>query len=152
MKKIYSIPVILISTVFFIGYIPKGSGTVASLVSLIFILYIKPDNSYLLIIISLLFLIGTIISHFAENIFNQKDSKLIVIDEFTGYLISIVFLPVSITYLVPAFFLFRFLDILKPPPIRNVEKLIKGGLGIMLDDMLAGGVTNLILQIARMAV
>ncbi|MBI3592707.1 MAG: phosphatidylglycerophosphatase A, partial [Nitrospirae bacterium] len=88
--------------------------------------------------------------HAVEKNTGIKDSKHIVIDEFVGYLASVAFLPLTAGYIVAAFFLFRFFDILKPPPIRNVEKKFHGGLGIMLDDLLAGIFTNIILQIWRM--
>ncbi|MGE5238696.1 MAG: phosphatidylglycerophosphatase A, partial [Chloroflexota bacterium] len=66
-----------------------------------------------------------------------------------GYLVSVSFLPLTPGYLVSAFFLFRLFDILKPFPVGVIERRITGGLGIMLDDIAAGLITNLLLQIWR---
>ena len=96
------------------------------------------------------FILGILSSHAVEKNTVIKDNKHIVIDEFIGYLVSIMFLPLTIGYVISAFFLFRIFDILKPPPIRNLEKVLSGGIGIMLDDLLAGIFTNIILQIWRM--
>jgi phosphatidylglycerophosphatase A len=63
---------------------------------------------------------------------------------------SIIFLPITIGYVVSAFCLFRFFDILKPPPIRNLERMFSGGIGVMIDDLAAGIITNLILQLWRL--
>lgn len=91
---------------------------------------------------------GIYVSSLAERILNQKDPGHIVIDEFAGYLVSMMFLPVTAGYLIAAFVLFRGFDILKPPPIRGLQNL-PGGWGVMVDDIAAGIYTNLILQIWR---
>ena len=147
------IPVLLskvIATVFFIGYIPFAPGTFGSLAALAFMWIFKPDVLMLLAILATVFIAGVSSSHAVEKHTGIKDGRHIVIDEFAGYLASVIFLPLTAVYLIAAFFLFRFFDILKPPPIKNVEKMFHGGLGIMLDDLLAGIFTNIILQIWRM--
>ncbi len=106
------------------------------------------SDTRLLIFSILLFFLGTWSSDEAEKDLG-KDSGHIVIDEFCGYLVSILFLPHSIGYLIAAFVLFRIFDILKPPPIRQVEKAVSGGIGIMLDDLLAGLCANICLQAWR---
>ena len=78
--------------------------------------------------------------------FLGKDNRKIIIDESCGMLISFLFLPKRLFLYILAFVVFRFLDIIKPPPVRMCERL-KGGLGITLDDVVAGIYTNLILQI-----
>ena len=140
----------IIATVFFIGYIPFAPGTFGSLAGLIFIWVFKPDTVQQISILTAGFIIGVLSSHIVEKDSGIKDSKHIVIDEFIGYLVSIIFLPLTPGYVVAAFFLFRFFDILKPPPIRNLEKIFSGGIGVMIDDLLAGIFTNIILQIWRM--
>lgn len=102
-------------------------------------------------LIIICFISGVISSHVADKEFGQKDSSKIVIDEFVGYLVSIAFLPLTFGYLISAFFLFRFFDILKPIPIRNIERRFHGGLGVMLDDIAAGIFTNIILQVWRIS-
>lgn len=76
-----------------------------------------------------------------------KDSGNIVIDEVCGYAVSVLFVPKTGGYLIAAFILFRLFDILKPPPIRKIEQEVPGGIGIMLDDLLAGIYANICLQI-----
>jgi phosphatidylglycerophosphatase A len=74
-----------------------------------------------------------------------KDPSRVVIDEVAGMCISLLFLPADVRYLLCAFILFRFFDILKPLFIRTLESL-PGGWGIMMDDVLAGFYTNILLQ------
>ncbi len=138
----------LIASVFFAGYIPFGPGTFGTLAGLVFIWVAKPTVLYQIIALAASLLIGVWASGEAEKAFGEKDCKRIVIDEFAGYLCSIIFLPLTPGYLVAAFFLFRFFDILKPAPIRMLER-IGGGACIMLDDVAAGAITNVILQIFR---
>lgn len=136
-----------IATVFFVGYIPFASGTFGTLAGLGAIWLLSLDNSHIVVIAGVGILVGTVSAHVAEKDFHEKDSKYIVIDEFVGYFISIVFIPLTAGYMAAAFFLFRFFDVWKPFPIRNIEKTVNGGLGVMLDDVAAGIFTNFILQI-----
>ncbi|MFC1624540.1 phosphatidylglycerophosphatase A [Candidatus Omnitrophota bacterium] len=136
----------LVATLFYIGYIPFAPGTVGSLAAL-FLYYFVKDNLWLFgisIIISLF--LGLASAGKVERLSGSKDTRVIIIDEFTGMLLSLYLLPVSIGYIVSAFLLFRFFDIVKPAPIKRLEKL-PGGLGIMLDDLMAAVYTNLVLQI-----
>lgn len=75
-----------------------------------------------------------------------KDPGVVVIDEAIGYLVTVAFLPHGFWTVVAGFFLFRFLDIIKPPPCRWLEKL-PGGWGIVLDDVMAGAYGQLILRL-----
>ena len=84
----------------------------------------------------------------AEKLFGEKDSSKIVIDEICGYFITMAFLPKTLFFIVAGFFIFRFFDIVKLPFIRRSEKL-EGGLGIMLDDVLAGMMGSMVLHIIR---
>jgi phosphatidylglycerophosphatase A len=83
----------------------------------------------------------------ADAIFGTKDNRTIVIDEIAGYLLSMLLVPAAWQYIVAAFFLFRFFDILKPYPLHRLESL-PGGWGVMLDDIGAGIYTNIVLQAA----
>lgn len=77
---------------------------------------------------------------------NSHDSQQIVIDEVVGFLVAFFWLPNRWQFLVAAFILFRVFDILKPFPIRYIDKKVKGGLGVVLDDLAAGLAANMILQ------
>ncbi|MEW6002096.1 MAG: phosphatidylglycerophosphatase A [Nitrospirota bacterium] len=136
-----------IATLGLIGYLPFAPGTFGSLISFAFFTLLKPSPLFHLILLFLLIPLGAVSSHHAERLLNEKDSKHIVIDEFCGYLLSVIFIPFSIAYALTAFFLFRFFDILKPFPVRKVGSILSGGKGIMADDIMAALYTNLILQI-----
>lgn len=144
----------LLVTGFGTGYIPVLPGSCGTLIGvLIYILLGKyPVILYLLIIF--LFIYGVKLSTWAEGYFKEKDSRKIVIDEIVGYLITMSNIRMIYTIedmkfyvvLIIAFGLFRFFDGLKPFYIKKAEEL-KGGLGIMLDDVLAGIYSNIILII-----
>ncbi|HDH12189.1 MAG TPA: phosphatidylglycerophosphatase A [Nitrospirae bacterium] len=136
----------LIATIGVTGFLPYAPGTFGSFLSFLLIIFLKPGNISLLVILLPLFILGISASNHAEKILG-KDSGHIVIDEFCGYLISVLFIPMSTGYLLAAFILFRIFDIFKPPPIRRIEEVVPGGAGIMLDDVLAGIYTNACLQI-----
>ncbi|MEW5743860.1 MAG: phosphatidylglycerophosphatase A [Nitrospirota bacterium] len=136
-----------IATVFFIGYLPFAPGTFGSLAGALFIWLVHPGPAVQAIVIGAGLVIGTMAAQAAENLFGRKDSGCIVIDEFVGYVTAIFSLPLTAGYMIAAFFLFRLFDIMKPPPIRNLERAISGGLGVMLDDIAAGVMTNILLQL-----
>ena len=95
----------------------------------------------------LIIIIGAIwASHRAQSILDKVDPKEIVIDEVAGFLLAIIFIPFTLRNLIAGFFLFRFFDSLKPPPIKIIEKKVKGGLGVVLDDLVAGLYTYLSLR------
>ncbi|MBI5665651.1 MAG: phosphatidylglycerophosphatase A [Nitrospirae bacterium] len=134
-----------IATLGFIGYLPYAPGTFGSAIGFLPVIVFKPEDMSLLAVILPLLLLGTITSHNAEKLLG-KDSGHIVIDELCGYLISVLFVPKTFSYLFAAFILFRVFDILKPPPIRKIDEMVPGGAGIMLDDVIAGIFANLCLQ------
>ncbi len=150
MNKIPKISEIIfknIATLGFIGYLPVAPGTWASAIGVLLLMIFNISLYVQGLLICFITIIGIASSTIAERVIGQKDSGHIVIDELLGYLISVFSLPVNYAILISAFFLFRFFDILKPFPIRFVEKKLNGGLGIMMDDILAGIYTNLILQV-----
>ncbi|MEW6418422.1 MAG: phosphatidylglycerophosphatase A [Nitrospirota bacterium] len=141
---------IYIATLGFIGYLPVAPGTFGSLVSFVFFILLRPSIFIHIFLLFLIVPIGVISSHYAEKLLNDKDSKHIVIDEFCGYLFSVLFIPFSIGSALIAFFLFRFFDILKPFPINKIESSLSGGKGIVADDIMAAVYTNLVLQIWKL--
>jgi phosphatidylglycerophosphatase A len=136
----------IIATLGFIGYLPFAPGTFGTLAAFLLYILIKPPVFTQIIIVSLLIPIGIIASHTSEILLHERDSKHIVIDEFCGYFCSLLFIPFDIFYALAGFFLFRVFDILKPFPIKNVERLLQGGKGIMADDIIAAVYTNIILH------
>ncbi|MFH0739431.1 MAG: phosphatidylglycerophosphatase A [Candidatus Omnitrophota bacterium] len=133
-----------LSTFFCVGYFPL-SGTAASLVG-VFIFYLVKGNFFLYLgFILLLLLLGFLLAGKAEELTGKKDAGCIVIDEVSGMLLSLFFLPYDIRIVIIGFFLFRILDTLKPYPADRLQSL-PGGAGIMSDDIVAAIYTNIILQ------
>jgi len=129
-----------------VGRIPFAPGTAAALVALVLVAFLKPAPGLHITVTAVFIIIGTVSSHAAEKLIGHNDPPSVVVDEFAGMLAALLFLPQSRGYLIAAFFLFRFFDILKPPPIMQVQRL-PGGWGIMADDLLAAAFTNIALQI-----
>ena len=136
-----------IATLWFVGYLPVAPGTWGSAAGLIFVALTHLSSAALTVLILAVIILGIIAAGAAEKVIGEADSGHIVIDEFAGYLASVVFVPHTYGYLIAAFLLFRFFDILKPFPIGRAESKLSGGLGVMADDILAGIGTNLVLQI-----
>ena len=140
-----------------VGKIKYAPGTIASLITcLLFLLLI---NVFSIFFILLLTVIIFCYSHVAINnsfdSYDSDDPQEIVIDEVVGQMIPLLALPVyetlyplpKIYYCIAAFLLFRFFDIVKPYPINYVDNNVKGSLGIMLDDIIAGVYSIIILTI-----
>ncbi len=141
---------IFIATGGYTGYSPIAPGTVGSLVGVVLYWVIKDeDPAVYLFIASSLFFAGIYVSDRAEKLLGIRDSPKIVIDEVVCYLYAMFLLPAELKYIAGGFIIFRLIDILKPFPIRLIERKFSGGFGIMVDDFLAAVYTNLVLQIAR---
>ncbi len=137
----------LIATLGPVGYSPVAPGTAGTAIAAILCYILAPSEMTVALILPLTFIIGVIASSKTEQLLNEKDSSHIVIDEVGGYMVSILFLPSEVKVLLLAFLLFRFFDILKPFPIRSIERQLSGGLGVMVDDIIAGVYANLILRL-----
>ena len=135
----------LIATFFYAGYLPIAGGTISAFLALGLYYFIK-DNTiiYACVVLFMVFL-GFLVSSRAEKIFGKKDAAEITIDDASGMLIALFLIPQQLIYIILAFVIYRVFDILKVPPIRKVENL-KGSSGIMLDDIIAGLYTNLIIH------
>ncbi|MDL1969090.1 MAG: phosphatidylglycerophosphatase A [Deltaproteobacteria bacterium] len=140
--------VMMLATGCFTGYIPFAPGTFGSLVGLPFCFLLSKTKLSVAVLFILIFIFFAIwISSKAEKILKQNDPGCIVIDEIAGIMVALLGLPFNITSAVAGFAAFRFFDILKPFPIRFVEKKIAGGTGIVLDDLIAGVYSNIILRL-----
>ena len=133
-------------TAFYSGYSPIAPGTMGTLVAMI--IYITENlifsdiDPMKLNIFNFIFLLIVIypsikLADSAEKFYKTKDPQQVVIDEVLGYWTGVLFIPFSFSYAVIAFILFRFFDITKLFPIRYFESL-PGGLGIIMDDIIAG--------------
>ncbi len=139
------LPTRLIATVFYAGYSGFAPGTVGSAVALCVYCLLPPLDAFLWIALLVpLYFLGVYASSAGESVWGDDPSP-VVIDEFVGYFVTVCALPQSVWVGVAAFFLFRVLDIVKPPPVRQSESLPRGW-GIVTDDVLAGVYGNLILR------
>lgn len=138
----------LLATFFYIGKFPKAPGTMATLAT-IPLWYLLSDLNpvWYMVIVFIIVIAGIFIAQAYEKIKHTHDSKEIVIDEVAGFLITMVWLPVTWQSALFGFILFRFFDIVKPPPIRQLDQKVMGGVGVMIDDVAAGIIANLLLQI-----
>ncbi len=138
----------LIATCFGIGYLQKGAGTVAALFCCLFWYLLRIDRTLAVeqaVHIAALFFAGVWVSSAVEKVWGH-DSNRIVIDEWMGMSIALFLVPFTWLNFVAAFVLFRFFDIAKPLCIRRMEAAPQGW-GVMLDDLLAGLYSNLLLHL-----
>lgn len=133
------------------GYFPIAPGTVGSLVALIVDRASRITVPWWVLGLMVLFLsaVGWWAAGVVEEDVHRKDPSLVVVDEVAGMLVALFLLPVSWLGVVVGFLVFRFLDIVKPFPCRQSEKL-PGGAGIMADDLIAGLYTNGLLRLASL--
>jgi phosphatidylglycerophosphatase A len=138
----------LIATGFYSGYLPKAPGTWGSLVGvlLVFLLHALSLQIYLSVIAGL-FIVGSFVAGEAEKILDNRDPGVVVIDEIVGMLITMIAVPVTPLTMVLGFILFRVFDIAKPFPVNFFDQHFHGGLGIMLDDVVAGIYSLIIMQL-----
>lgn len=137
-----------IATGFFSGKIPFAPGTFGTLAAIPFalVLLIIPASFYGVYIVGLI-LTAIYFADKAERIIGKKDPGCIVIDEIAGYVVALSIVPVNIYTLTAGFFIFRFFDIIKSAPVKYFEDNFSGGAGIVLDDIMAGILTAVVLKI-----
>ncbi len=135
-----------IATVGGLGFSPFASGTVGTVPAVLLVWLVPMSLPVYLLVTVIVTIVGIRAADEVEAVLGGKDPGCVVIDEFAGYLVAMAFLPPTMGNVIAAFFIFRFFDIVKPPPIRSLEKL-KGGFGIMVDDLAAGLATNIVIQL-----
>ncbi|OGX43784.1 MAG: hypothetical protein A3G38_04275 [Omnitrophica WOR_2 bacterium RIFCSPLOWO2_12_FULL_51_8] len=137
----------LLSSFFYLGFLPLVPGTFGSLAGL-FLFYLTAGSRWLHFwLTALVIAAGFLVSGEAERIFRKNDPKFVVIDEAAGMLVSLLFLPFYDGWLLGlGFLLFRVLDTLKAYPAGCLQET-RGSIGIMGDDLTAGIYTNIILQL-----
>jgi len=135
------------------GYFPVGPGTAGSVVASVLIysyhFHQSPSMSNMAVALIIATIISTVIGVWACGVVAGEwgeDPSKVVIDEMAGIFIAFIYVPFSISNLVISLILFRIFDIWKPLWIRKAEAK-HGGVGVMADDLLAGIVANIILQI-----
>ncbi len=115
---------------------PGTFGTLAAIPIWILLSFLSPITYAILVVA--IFVLGCYVSEKASQEMGVHDHGGIVIDEFVGYFITMFLVPLSWVNILLGFILFRIFDVLKPWPIKVLDRQVKGGFGIMIDDVLAG--------------
>ena len=131
--------IMALATGFYVGMIPGAPGTWGSLAAILPWLFLKDLSlpSYLAVLV-FVFVLGFFVSGSAEKILDRPDAGPIVIDEFLGMFITLTLAPPHPGAWILGFILFRIFDIFKPFPVSWFDRQIHGGIGIMMDDVVAG--------------
>jgi phosphatidylglycerophosphatase A len=149
LQFLLSHPAHFIALGFGAGLAPVAPGTFGTLVAIPIALALRvyvPDYVFLSAIVAFL-LIGTWAAGVTGRDLGVPDHGAIVWDEIVAFLLILYFVGNSWLGIAIGFLLFRFFDIVKPPPIRQLDRAMKNGTGVMLDDLLAAGYTLLVLAL-----
>jgi phosphatidylglycerophosphatase A len=139
------------SSLFFLGYFPFGSGTIGSAAAIGGIWYLHSKWSefftpaylqYYWVAIIIVTGISMVLSSRSKEVYGHDDPSQVIIDEVAGQFITFFMMPITIKTLIAGFVLFRFFDIVKPFPINDMQEL-EGGIGITMDDVIAGVFANI---------
>ncbi len=137
-----------VATCGFLGRVPVAPGTAGAAAGLIaFLLTRNLDGAVALGLLAVATAVGTWAGGRHAKDLRHPDPRSVVVDEFCGMWLALVGTNPSFLVMAAAFVAFRILDIFKPPPVRQAEKL-PGGIGIMADDLVAGGIVRVILLLA----
>ena len=143
--------VIFLATGCYLGRVPVAPGTFGSLLGLLICVVLSDIWLISAVLITIAFIGCSVwIADEAEKRLNQKDPGCIVIDEIAGMMVTLIGLPFNLFTAAAGFILFRLLDILKPFPIRLIERRLPGGVGVVADDVAAGILANIVLRIGLM--
>lgn len=150
MTPIHRLSLRYLATWFGLGYSPVVPGTVGTLgaLPLVYLFSLKGELIYLGLTIGFT-VFAILVAHLYEMEIagGEHDTPEFVMDEVAGYLVTMAMLPLTVPWLVLGFVLFRILDMAKPFPISWVDRKVLGGVGAVADDLLAGIVANVILQV-----
>lgn len=147
-SRVWQDPVYFIAFGFGSGLMPVAPGTWGTLAAIpLYLLLVGSHWSIYLLFTILAFILGVWVSDKVSQDLGVHDYKGIVWDEVVGYLLTMFLAPQGLSWMLLGFILFRIFDIWKPQPINYVDQKVHGGLGIMLDDVLAALPAWLIIQI-----
>ena len=148
--KLLKDPGHLLSFGFGSGLSPYAPGTMGTLVAIPLFLCAAYFGSMIVLVSCLVISIaGIYLCERTTRALGVHDHSAIVWDEIAGYFVTMLFVPVSVISVILGFMLFRLFDILKPWPISVIDSRLKGGLGVMLDDILSGVFACVILQLVH---
>jgi len=135
---------------FGVGLVPVAPGTWGTLLALPVFLLVSPrlEAVEFLLMLAVLFALGVWACGVTGRAIGAADHGGMVWDETVAFLLVLFFVPAMLPWQAAAFLLFRLFDILKPPPIRYYDQSLKGGFGVMFDDLIAASYTLLVLAVA----
>ena len=140
--------ILFISSGSFVGKIPFAPGTFGSLLGLPICFCLSLVNLKAAILFIAVFIAFSIwIADRAEKALNSKDPGCIIIDEISGLMVALLGISFGMVHVAAGFLIFRIMDILKPYPARMIEKRLPGGAGVVMDDVIAGIYSNVLLRI-----
>jgi phosphatidylglycerophosphatase A len=149
MSELHDRAAVLLARGFGAGCSPVAPGTVGTAVAVPLVCLQLVLSTEVFLVFVLVFVLGAVyVAAVADKQMDETDDPSIVVDEMAGFLIAMAYVPLTPWSLLGGFVLFRALDIFKPPPINTVERKFSGGLGIVGDDLVAGLMTNALLQLA----
>jgi len=153
-RFVVSRPAYFIAFGFGAGLAPAAPGTVGTLVALLLYWAILPHVGPLefLLMLVVLFILGVWACDVTGRAIGAHDHGGMVWDEIVAFLLVLFFVPPTLPWQAAAFLVFRLFDILKPPPIRHLERLFQRGFGVMLDDVLAAFYTLIVLAVAKLLI
>jgi phosphatidylglycerophosphatase A len=138
----------IIATAFGAGYSPIASGTAGSAVALVILWLVPFTRTGLIVFFLAVMFVGTWAAEVVEAAVGDKDPGVIVIDEVAGMTLSVLLLPLTWQVLLVGFMLFRIFDVVKPFPAGRLQSL-RGGVGVMIDDLFAGLYALIVLLVLR---
>ena len=149
MSELHDRAAVLLARGFGAGCSPVAPGTVGTAVAEPWVCLQLVLSTEVFLVFVLIFVLGAVyVASVAEKQMDGTDDPSIVVDEMAGFLIAMAYVPLTVWSMLAGFVLFRALDIFKPPPVNTVERKFSGGLGIVGDDLVAGLMTNVLLQLA----
>ncbi len=142
-------PAVLVASGFGAGLAPSAPGTFGTLLAIPFWWMLAGSGTIIYLALAATGFIGGVwICNRAAAVLEKHDDPAIVIDEVVGYFAAMVVVPREVHWVVVSFFVFRMFDILKPWPISWIDRTVRGGLGVMLDDLVAGLFTTAVVLAA----
>ena len=147
-RKVMTNPIHILAFGFGSGLAPFAPGTFGTLMAIpIYLLMLYLSLPIYLLLVAVVCITGIWICDKSSNMLGVHDHSGIVWDEFAGFLITMIAAPAGWIWIIAGFALFRLFDIWKPWPISWLDKKVEGGLGIMLDDIVAGVYALICLQL-----
>lgn len=140
--------ILLFATGLGLGYIPGAPGTYGSLLGIpLAVVFFRQGSLLGAFSLVVFVLFSTWAAGKAEEIFRQPDPSRVVIDEIAGMALTLFLIPPAMEHIIIGFVLFRIFDIVKVGPVKWANDRLKGGIGIVADDLVAGVVANLLLRL-----